>query len=60
MAMSPARQAPPFYVETRPNEPQERLRDARILAGRDQQINGFHRSLKILDSRGEVVDLKRF
>jgi hypothetical protein len=49
----------PFYVETRPNEPQVTLKDARMLAGREQCIHGIRRSLKILQG-GEVVDLKRY
>ena len=59
MQTQSAAQPLPFYVETRPNEPQPTLKDARLLAGREQQINGIHRSLKILQG-GEVVDLKRF
>lgn len=59
MSNQPAATPLPFYVETRPNEPQPTLKDARMLAGRDQQVHGMHRSLRIMQG-GEVVDLKRF
>jgi hypothetical protein len=55
----PAAQPLPFYVETRPNDPQPSLKLARMLAGREQQLHGIQRSLRILQG-GEVVDLKRF
>lgn len=50
--------AKPYFVQTRPNEPQATLRDARCLAGADQH-NGIRRSIPILQD-GEVVDIKRF
>lgn len=59
MQSQPAAKPSPFYVETRPNDPQPTLRAARCLAGREQQINGIRRSLPILQN-GEVVDFKRY
>lgn len=58
MQSTQAKPAAPYYVETRPNEPQATLKDARCLAGREQH-NGIYRTLRILQD-GEVVDLKRF
>ena len=50
--------AKPYYVQTRPNEPQPTLQAARCLAGAEQH-NGISRSIPILQD-GEVVDIKRF
>ena len=49
----------PFVVETRPDAPMATLKEARCLAGYEQQVRGIQRSLKILQG-GEVVDLKRY
>jgi hypothetical protein len=59
MQTQPAAKPLPFFLETRPNEPHPSLKEARCAAGRDQQVNGIRRSIRILQG-GEVVDLKRF
>ena len=55
---SPAPEGP-FTVVGYPGDKHDTIGKARIFAGYKQSA-GDHRSLQILDARGNVVDLKRF
>ncbi|HVJ25028.1 MAG TPA: hypothetical protein VM756_13955 [Burkholderiales bacterium] len=58
MQLKPEDPSKPYFVQTRPNEPQPSLKAARCLAGAEQH-NGIRRSIPILQG-GEVVDIKRY